>query len=137
MNTEELAHQHSKRLEAQRATEGAQASGASEGFPDHERSGILVHDSNCSTWRNGEGMAASDAIPVIDLFAGPGGLGEGFSAARPRSESRAGFRGRRTFRIALSIEKDADAHATLELQSFFRQFAGRRVPEAYYESSTR
>ena len=69
MNTEELAHQHSKRLEAQRATEGAQASGASEGFPDHERSCILVHDSNCSTWRNGEGMAVSDPIPVIDVFA--------------------------------------------------------------------
>jgi DNA (cytosine-5)-methyltransferase 1 len=70
-------------------------------------------------------MAASNPIPVIDVFAGPGGLGEGFSAAR--------FHGQRAFRIALSIEKDPDAHATLMLRSFFRQFAGRRVPEAYYE----
>lgn len=70
-------------------------------------------------------MAASGPIPVIDVFAGPGGLGEGFSAAR--------FRGRRPFRIALSIEKDPDAHSTLMLRSFFRQFMGRRVPETYYE----
>ena len=39
------------------------------------------------------------AIPVIDLFAGPGGLGEGFSSARDAN-------GDRCFRIALSIEKD-------------------------------
>jgi site-specific DNA-cytosine methylase len=63
-------------------------------------------------------MAAIGAIPVIDIFAGPGGLSEGFSAAR--------FRGRRSFQIALSIEKDPDAHATLMLRSFFRQFAGRQ-----------
>lgn len=70
-------------------------------------------------------MAVCDPIPVIDLFAGPGGLGEGFSAAR--------FRGQHIFRIALSIEKDPHAHATLMLRGFFRQFTGRRVPEAYYE----
>ena len=38
-------------------------------------------------------------IPVIDLFAGPGGLGEGFSSiTRPD--------GTRAFKIQLSIEKD-------------------------------
>jgi len=70
-------------------------------------------------------MAVSDRIPVVDVFAGPGGLGEGFSAAR--------FGRKRIFRIALSIEKDRHAHATLMLRSFFRRFAGRRVPEAYYQ----
>lgn len=72
-------------------------------------------------------MATGEPIPVIDLFAGPGGLGEGFSAARPGD--------RRIFRIALSIEKDPHAHATLMLRAFFRQFhaAGRPVPEEYYD----
>ena len=55
-------------------------------------------------------------IPVIDVFAGPGGLGEGFSALR---DSRSGLP---IFKIALSIEKDHVAHLTLRLRSFFRQF---------------
>jgi len=48
-------------------------------------------------------------VPVIDLFAGPGGLGEGFS----RSKSAA-------FRIAVSIEKDGMAHETLQLRAAHR-----------------
>jgi DNA (cytosine-5)-methyltransferase 1 len=55
-------------------------------------------------------------VPVIDLFAGPGGLGEGFS--------RAG--GGRLFRIALSIEMDTYAHQTLTLRAFQRAFAPKR-----------
>lgn len=65
----------------------------------------------------------SDEIPVIDLFAGPGGLGEGFASYRFGTSS--------PFRIRLSIEKDIWAHQTLELRAFFRQF-GSRVPEDYY-----
>jgi DNA (cytosine-5)-methyltransferase 1 len=65
-------------------------------------------------------------IPVIDLFAGPGGLGEGFSA----SLSPSGFR---PFRIALSIEMEKWAHQTLELRSFFRKFAGGNATDAYYD----
>lgn len=64
-------------------------------------------------------------IPVIDLFAGPGGLGEGFSAYKPRNESH-------PFKIALSIEKDSLAHQTLQLRSFIRQFQ-RGAPQAYYD----
>jgi DNA (cytosine-5)-methyltransferase 1 len=64
----------------------------------------------------------SDEIPVVDVFAGPGGLSEGFSAFR-------GSRGER-FRVVLSLEKDAAAHRTLLLRSFFRQFD--KAPEAYY-----
>src|SRR5580692_5491586 len=65
-------------------------------------------------------------IPVIDLFAGPGGLGEGFSAFQ-NSEGHAAFH------VALSIEKDPVAHETLKLRSFFRQFRRRDVPEEYYD----
>ncbi len=59
-------------------------------------------------------------IPVIDLFAGPGGLGEGFE-----SDGR--------LHIVLSVECDPYAHRTLLLRSFFRQFERNREPEAYYE----
>jgi DNA (cytosine-5)-methyltransferase 1 len=64
-------------------------------------------------------------IPVIDLFAGPGGLGEGFSSLRDDT-------GQPIFRIRLSVEKDHSAHKTLELRSFFRQFPDGEVPEDYY-----
>lgn len=63
-------------------------------------------------------------IPVIDLFAGPGGLAEGFFSFRAENAQ--------AFRIALSIEKDPFAHKTLELRSFFRQFPRGEAPEEYY-----
>lgn len=69
--------------------------------------------------------APDNLIPVIDIFAGPGGLGEGFSAFTDP-------RGRPRFKIALSVEKDPIAHKTLLLRSFFRQFEKNRVPRAYY-----
>ena len=65
-------------------------------------------------------------IPIIDLFAGPGGLGEGFSRLRDDRQ-------RRVFRIGLSIEKDPVAHKTLELRAFFRQFSDGKAPDEYYE----
>jgi DNA (cytosine-5)-methyltransferase 1 len=61
-------------------------------------------------------------VPVIDLFAGPGGLGEGFSARR----------GALNFDVVLSIEKDPAACKTLELRHFFRQFGKDQVPDLYY-----
>jgi DNA (cytosine-5)-methyltransferase 1 len=63
-------------------------------------------------------------LPVIDLFAGPGGLGEGFSALSVGRE--------RAYRVALSIEMEDHAHQTLELRSFFRQFSDGKVPAEYY-----
>lgn len=67
-------------------------------------------------------MAPHNSIPVIDLFAGPGGLGEGFSSV---SEGPA------RFKIGLSIEKDPVAHQTLVLRAFTRQFTGR-LPDEYF-----
>lgn len=66
------------------------------------------------------------SIPVIDLFAGPGGLGEGFSSYRNEA-------GTHPFRVRLSIEKDQTAHQTLLLRSFFRQFEDNTVPDMYYQ----
>ncbi|MFZ2630529.1 MAG: DNA cytosine methyltransferase [Desulfosalsimonadaceae bacterium] len=64
-------------------------------------------------------------IPVIDIFAGPGGLGEGFSSAQTEATTPA-------FNLCLSIEKDIIAHKTLELRSFYRQFVPPNVPDEYY-----
>ncbi len=66
-------------------------------------------------------------IPVIDLFAGPGGLGEGFSAYTYKCS------GEQPFQIKLSIEKDPAAHRTLQLRSFFRKLSQNPVPDAYYD----
>ncbi len=63
-------------------------------------------------------------FPVIDLFAGPGGLGEGFSAF-------ADVRGRTGFDVRLSIEMDSAAHRTLLLRKFFREFD--EPPESYVD----
>lgn len=65
-------------------------------------------------------------IPVVDVFAGPGGLGEGFSAFTDDRQ-------RKHFKIALSIEKDPIAYQTLKLRSFFRQFERENVPDEYYQ----
>ena len=61
---------------------------------------------------------------VVDLFAGPGGLAEGFSSIRDAN-------GLHPFQIALSVEKEASAFETLRLRSFLRQFDGR-LPSDYY-----
>ncbi|WP_299531821.1 DNA cytosine methyltransferase [Ulvibacterium sp.] len=66
------------------------------------------------------------AIPVIDIFAGPGGLGEGFSNLFNSEKER-------LFKIVLSIEKDINAHKTLSLRSFFRQFDSGKAPDDYYK----
>lgn len=51
-------------------------------------------------------------IKLVDLFAGPGGLGEGFSAFRDGDEH--------PFSIAVSAEKDKHAHSTLRLRAYWR-----------------
>lgn len=66
------------------------------------------------------------AIPVIDLFAGPGGLGEGFSSVLDKNNER-------VFDIKLSIEKEENAHKTLTLRSFYRKFKLGSIPDEYYD----
>lgn len=67
-----------------------------------------------------------EKIRIIDLFAGPGGLGEGFSAFKDEN-------GEFPFQVVASVEKEKSAHDTLTLRAFFRQFRGGAVPEAYYD----
>lgn len=64
-------------------------------------------------------------IKIIDLFSGPGGLGEGFSSFKD-------VEGNFPFKIAISIEKEKSAHRTLMLRAFFRQFGGK-APKEYYD----
>lgn len=54
------------------------------------------------------------AMPIIDIFAGPGGLGEGFSRLRDKG-------GNPVFDVRLSVEMEEYAHQTLLLRSFFRK----------------
>ena len=63
-------------------------------------------------------------IPVVDIFAGPGGLSEGFSSVYEN--------GRRLFSVRLSVESQKDPLRTLRLRSFFRQFPPSEAPEDYY-----
>ena len=62
---------------------------------------------------------------VVDLFAGPGGLGEGFEACKEAAETP-------RYRTVLSVEKDLHAHRTLRLRSFLRKFRPR-FPSEYYD----
>lgn len=62
---------------------------------------------------------------IIDLFAGPGGLGEGFSAAGRETSTK--------MKIRLSVEMDFEAVETLRLRAFLRSFEGG-FPQEYYDA---
>jgi DNA (cytosine-5)-methyltransferase 1 len=69
-------------------------------------------------------------IPVVDLFAGPGGLGEGFASLTEGHGGTSGY----PFRIALSVEKEPFAHRTLRLRAFYRLLVINDAPRGrYYE----
>lgn len=65
---------------------------------------------------------------VVDLFAGPGGLGEGFASFRDMD-------GHAPFRIGISVEKEASAHRTLTLRAFLRRYRARyeEMPDEYID----
>lgn len=65
-------------------------------------------------------------IPVIDLFAGPGGLCEGFSSVVDAA-------GAKRFAVKISIEKEPVAHQTLMLRAIFRHFPQGKAPDCYYD----
>ena len=56
----------------------------------------------------------SATFGIFDLFAGPGGLGEGFASLVED--------GHAPFRIGISVEKEASAHRTLTLRAFLREY---------------
>lgn len=66
----------------------------------------------------------TEKTSIVDIFAGPGGLGEGFSAFKDK-------KGNSPFSIKVSIEKEPTAHRTLELRSFIRKFES--PPDEYYK----
>lgn len=72
-------------------------------------------------------MAAKEKnqFPVIDIFAGPGGLGEGFSSYQAKDRSI-------PFQIGLSIECDKFAHETLVLRKFFKKLVLKKDTKDYY-----
>jgi DNA (cytosine-5)-methyltransferase 1 len=59
----------------------------------------------------------SVSFGIVDLFAGPGGLGEGFASLEEE--------GHAPFRIGISVEKEAAAHRTLVLRAFLREYRKR------------
>jgi len=63
-------------------------------------------------------------IPIVDLFAGPGGLGEGFTS----------IGNGKAFQIIVSAEMESSAHETLRLRSFYRilRRKGTRALKSYY-----
>lgn len=71
-------------------------------------------------------MADHRPIPIIDLFAGPGGLGEGFSSILDSDR-------RPLFSLKVSAEKDAVAQKTLSLRALYRKFPKGKVPDCYYD----
>lgn len=62
---------------------------------------------------------------IVDLFAGPGGLGEGFAAA--------GREGAGEIDIRLSVERQPIEVRTLRLRAFLRQFENG-FPKAYHDA---
>lgn len=70
-------------------------------------------------------MSKGAKYPVIDLFAGPGGLGEGFASCRDH-------RNRPLFESVLAVERDEFAHRTLRLRHFLRLFRDDEIPESYF-----
>ncbi|WP_341661071.1 DNA cytosine methyltransferase [Vibrio sp.] len=59
-------------------------------------------------------------VLVIDLFAGPGGLGEGISSVTDDN-------GNSPFKIGISVEKEPSAHKTLTTRAFYRKIKKNKL----------
>jgi DNA (cytosine-5)-methyltransferase 1 len=64
-------------------------------------------------------------ILVIDLFSGPGGLGEGFASYIDNNKH--------PFKIGMSVEKDPHAHMTLTTRAFYRLAKQKGCLDGYYQ----
>lgn len=89
--------------------------------PESLSVGYPAAEGNTKSWKAHE----QNTFPVVDLFAGPGGLGEGFATALDGDQ-------RRRFRSIVSIERDPFSHETLLLRHFFRHFPNGEAPDEYY-----
>lgn len=65
-------------------------------------------------------------INIIDLFAGPGGLGEGFASFEAPN-------GKRPFKIRMSVEMEEFAHQTLTTRAVLRQVDRQNPPKPYLD----
>ena len=65
-------------------------------------------------------------ILVIDLFSGPGGLGEGFGSYIDDNKKY-------PFKIGMSVEKDPHAHMTLTTRAFYRLAKQKGRLDGYYQ----
>src|SRR6056297_2102279 len=84
----------------------------------------LVQDRNTEK----QGRPMSRKFGLIDLFAGPGGLGEGFAAAGREGAGEIDFR--------LSVERQPIEVRTLRLRAFLRHFENG-FPKAYHDALNR
>lgn len=67
----------------------------------------------------------SSRFKVVDLFAGPGGLGEGFASLEEGGEH--------PFSIGISVEKEQSAWKTLRLRAFLREYSrkNKKLPDEF------
>src|SRR5690606_33685110 len=70
-------------------------------------------------------MKDNDVL-VIDLFSGPGGLGEGFASYQNKNNEY-------PFKICMSVEKDSYAHMTLTTRAFYRLAKQKGCLDGYYQ----
>lgn len=80
----------------------------------------------CMCFLNYQATMKDNDILVIDLFSGPGGLGEGFASYQNNNEKY-------PFKIGMSVEKDPYAHMTLTTRAFYRLAKKQDKLADYYQ----